>query len=171
MAAVVNGSYALPAADAEYVLDLAQGHSGLLSYVYNGMNGWSMVLASLLMSVVYDQSERETVAWASAAEKSSNPFSSQLSLAKRLHSRTKVEDSVHWAFPRLRLPQDGQVQGEMGVWRPELCFRISQVNRIASKDVHTRQLAYEESLGLSSLLLRETWHAKFSTLLDMSNHV
>lgn len=99
MAAVANGSFALPAANADYVVDLVPESSGLLSYVYNGMNGWSMVLTFLLMLVAYDQSELETVGCASAAEPSSDISSSQLPLAERFHCRTKVENPIHWAFP------------------------------------------------------------------------
>ena len=104
MATVANGSFASPAANTDYVVALAPGSSGVLSYVYNGMNGWSMVLSFLLMLVAYDQSELENVGCGSAAEHSSDLFSSQLSLAKRFYCRTKVENPLHWAFLRLRFP-------------------------------------------------------------------
>ena len=104
MAAVLNGSFASPAANADYVVPIAPASSGLLSYLYNGMNGWSMVLTFLLMLVVYDQGELETTGCRSAAEHKSDLFSSQLPLAERFHCRTEVEDSIHWASPRLRLP-------------------------------------------------------------------
>ncbi len=57
MAAVVNGSFASPLADALYNGAVGTGDVGLLSRIYNGMTGPSVFVAVLLVLVAYDQCE------------------------------------------------------------------------------------------------------------------
>ena len=54
----MNSTFASPAANADYaapIMDATGG--GLLSSVYNGINGWSVVITLLLTLVAYDQCE------------------------------------------------------------------------------------------------------------------
>lgn len=50
-----NASFASPIADAKYVVPPVQGSSGLLSYLYGGMGGWTAVLTTILLLIAYDQ--------------------------------------------------------------------------------------------------------------------
>lgn len=54
MAAVVNGSFSSPIANADYT-PISSGDGGLLSKVYNGMSGLSATVTVLLILVAYDQ--------------------------------------------------------------------------------------------------------------------
>ena len=56
MAAVMNGSFASPIANADYIA-LSSVDGGLFSKVYNGMSGLSLTVTVLLMLVAYDQCE------------------------------------------------------------------------------------------------------------------
>ena len=38
-----------------------------------------------------------------------------------------MEDSIHGAVPRIRLPENGCLQGQMGQWGSKLCLRVPQV--------------------------------------------
>lgn len=53
--AAVNGSYASPLATAEYPAQLNNVTGGFLSQLYDGLNGWSIFAAILLVLVLYDQ--------------------------------------------------------------------------------------------------------------------
>lgn len=57
MAAVVNKSFASPAANAEYPTALDDVAGGLLARVYNGVSGTSIVITVVLMLIAYDQCE------------------------------------------------------------------------------------------------------------------
>lgn len=54
MASVVNGSFASPLANADY---MSVSDGGLLSRVYNGVSGLSVLVTIFLMLVAYDQCE------------------------------------------------------------------------------------------------------------------
>lgn len=54
MVDVVNGSFASPAASLDYPT-LAPVNGGVLSSIYNGMNGPSVVATLLLLLIAYDQ--------------------------------------------------------------------------------------------------------------------
>lgn len=56
-----NGSFASPIADAQYVVPPGHGSSGLLSYLYGGMGGWTAALTIILLLVAYDQCEFATL--------------------------------------------------------------------------------------------------------------
>ena len=60
MAAVVNGSYASPLANAHYPSNSAIPSNGLFFQIYNGVNGFSLIISGLLMLVAYDQCEVAT---------------------------------------------------------------------------------------------------------------
>lgn len=53
--AAVNGSFASPAANADYKLPVSGTLAGVLSNLYNGISGWAAVLTVLLVLVAYDQ--------------------------------------------------------------------------------------------------------------------
>jgi len=57
MVAAVSGSLASPAADAAYKTVTGAVDGGLLSRIYNGTNGMSVVIAVILILVAYDQCE------------------------------------------------------------------------------------------------------------------
>ena len=57
MAAMTNGSFASPLADAQYSPVGALPAGGLLSAVYNGLSGFNLLLAAFTMLVAYDQCE------------------------------------------------------------------------------------------------------------------
>ncbi len=56
MASFINGSFASPAANANYVAKFSASDSGLLARLYSGLDGWTVSITVLLMLVVYDQS-------------------------------------------------------------------------------------------------------------------
>ena len=56
MAAVMNGSFASPIANADYIA-LSPVDGGLFSRLYNGMSGLSLTVTVLVMLVAYDQCE------------------------------------------------------------------------------------------------------------------
>ena len=51
----VNGSFASPLANAEYPRSLDTPSGGFLGQMYNGLNGYSLVITSFLLLVAYDQ--------------------------------------------------------------------------------------------------------------------
>ena len=55
MAAMVNGSFASPAANADYATAISAADEGLLSRIYNGTSGLSVAATMLLILVAYDQ--------------------------------------------------------------------------------------------------------------------
>jgi hypothetical protein len=55
MAAVLNGSFTSPLANADLRLPRDSNSSGLLSKVYNDVNGWNIALVFVLALVAYDQ--------------------------------------------------------------------------------------------------------------------
>ena len=54
MAAIMNGTFASPTADAKYAVFTTQDE-GFLARLYGGVGAWSVVLTLFLMLVVYDQ--------------------------------------------------------------------------------------------------------------------
>ena len=54
MAAVMNGTFASPTADAKYAV-FTSPDEGLLARLYGEVSAWSVVLTLFLMLVVYDQ--------------------------------------------------------------------------------------------------------------------
>lgn len=66
MAVAVNGSFASPIANADYT-SFSPADGGLLSRVYNGMNGLSVTVTVLLILVAYDQCEFAIVSKARTA--------------------------------------------------------------------------------------------------------
>ena len=56
MAAIVNGSFVSPIANADYP-NLSPAEGGLLSRLYNGVSGLSATITVLLVLVAYDQCE------------------------------------------------------------------------------------------------------------------
>ncbi|KAL8791937.1 MAG: hypothetical protein Q9195_005513 [Heterodermia aff. obscurata] len=63
MAAVVNGSFASPLANAHYPSTSAFPSNGLFFQLYNGMNAVSLIMSALLMLVAYDQCSIVGPAW------------------------------------------------------------------------------------------------------------
>jgi C-22 sterol desaturase len=52
----VNGSFVSPTADAKVAHQIASlDPSGIISTVLNGVNGWTIVLTTILALVAYDQ--------------------------------------------------------------------------------------------------------------------
>lgn len=58
MASMVNGIFASPLANADFAL---APEDGLLSRMYNGINGLNVFATFLLIIVAYDQCERKNV--------------------------------------------------------------------------------------------------------------
>ena len=57
MATALNGSFASPAANANYVIPgLAFTRAGFSSYFLSGMNIWSLLATLLVSLIAYDQS-------------------------------------------------------------------------------------------------------------------
>ena len=57
MAAVMNGTFASPAANAEYALPSQASDNGLLALLFSGLNGWTVAFTLIFLSVAYDQCE------------------------------------------------------------------------------------------------------------------
>ncbi|KAL9600040.1 MAG: hypothetical protein Q9219_003410 [cf. Caloplaca sp. 3 TL-2023] len=51
----VNGSFASPVADADYPRPIDTAGSGLIGQLYDGLNGYSLILTIFLLLVAYDQ--------------------------------------------------------------------------------------------------------------------
>lgn len=124
MAAVVNGSFPSPAANADFTSALKAEDAGILSHVYHGLNGWSIALTLFVILVAYDQCKRlapqRVVFYCVVAESSR----SQVRLEERINCWSGMEDPVHWTLLGVRESEDGRIQGEMGQRRAELRFRI-----------------------------------------------
>jgi len=56
MASFIKGSFASPAANADYVVKFSGSESSMVGRLYSGLNGWTFAIAILLMLVAYDQS-------------------------------------------------------------------------------------------------------------------
>ena len=77
--AMMDGSFASPAANADYAKTFPTD-SSLLSRMYGGLNIWTVVLTTLLMLVVYDQCKLKTSHKLLNIGNSNNNFFSQLHL-------------------------------------------------------------------------------------------
>ena len=120
MAATVNGSFASPRAMADHAA-ISSTDSGLLSAVYNGIGGLSITITVLLILIAYDQCEWPLYPLLLPVADLNR---SQIYLEQRINCRTVVENALHWALLVIGEPQDGRIQGEMGKWGIELCFRL-----------------------------------------------
>ena len=121
MAAVVNGSFSSPIATADYS-PISSGDGGLLSKVYNGMSGLSATVTVLLILVAYDQCKSRL--YKHLLQVTETCYS-QVCLEQGIDHWTGVENAFHWALLTIGEPQDGRIQGKVGEWRFELCFRLS----------------------------------------------
>lgn len=61
MAAAMNGSFSSPIADAAYKAVTNTNNGGLLSRMYNGVNGLSFAITVFLILVAYDQCECQPI--------------------------------------------------------------------------------------------------------------
>ena len=64
MATVLNGSFALPAANANYIIPGMGSKEGeVSSYILSGMNIWSLLATLLVSLIAYDQSRFLEYSW------------------------------------------------------------------------------------------------------------
>ena len=111
MASVMEGSFASPLADAEsFTVDPSR--TGIFNRLLEGLTGWNMTLAVLLLLVTYDQCESRSIS--PIPQPLLMQPCSELHLAEGDHRWPIVEDSIHGAVPRFNLSKYGQVQGAMG---------------------------------------------------------
>ena len=57
---------------------------------------------------------------------------SQISLEQRITYWPGMENTILWPLPLVHIPKNGRIQSEMGQWRPELRFCVSQVRESSS---------------------------------------
>ena len=120
MAALMNGSFASPFANADYIA-LSSVDGGLFSRVYSSMSGLSLTVTVLFMLVAYDQCEfAEYPQFLRVAD----TRYSHVCLEQGINCWTIVEDALHWAILAIREPKNGRIQGKMGEWRLELCISV-----------------------------------------------
>lgn len=136
MATLMNGSFASPAADAQYGSPSPLS-DGILAALYQNVNGWTAALTFFLMLVAYDQGESQCIHQFLLAPRS-NLRCSQVHPEQGPHCRSDVQDTFHRAFPRIRTSRLQQVQGEMEQRRAQLCLRLPQVRIIFPVELHGR---------------------------------
>jgi hypothetical protein len=129
MDALANASFASPLANANLKIPPGSSNTGLLTGLYNGFNVWTALVTVFLTLVAYDQCE-PPVRKVAMGDGVLTGRLRHVHMAEGLHRRSVMEDAVHRALPRVGLSRLQQVQGEMGKWRVELCFRLSQVRTL-----------------------------------------
>ena len=113
-AAVNNVSFTSPVANADYSASLDAVNGGVLSRVYNGMSGFNIFAALLLILIAYDQCE-----FLMREEHHSDPLrqiqvvfgliriNSQVCVEQRQYCWAGMEDSLLRALSFFHLPEDG----------------------------------------------------------------
>ena len=110
MAAAVNGGFASPLADASYT-GSALSDGGLLSSVYNGMNGLNVCVSLFLVLVAYDQCESSSIQQSGEVECEAYPYTlcSQIYMEQGLNRRPVMENPLHWTLLGVDEPPDGEI--------------------------------------------------------------
>ena len=103
----MTNSFTSPLADASYAVHGPVGE-GIVSRLYNGLNGTSLVLSIVLGLIAYDQCEQDLSAIKEKHVLMEVPCS-QICMEQGFNRWPIVEDPVHWTFSRVSLSRHEQV--------------------------------------------------------------
>lgn len=105
MASVMNGSFASPLANADYV---SASDGGLLSRAFNNISGLSVFVTFLLILVAYDQCEL-VLSQVEREPLITDLEHSHVHLEQGFDYWPSMEDALRRTFPIIGEPQDGRI--------------------------------------------------------------